>query len=181
MTLHPFILSISLLAGSTSALSDQLNCTEISESDAPGISSEVSKLALDGSAQSQFEVGLQYEYGVGVDQSDTIARCWYEQSAAQQHPDAQYRLAIMFDNGWGVEEDKLRAFESYGAAALNGHVMAQHDLAMMYFYGSGTPRDLVKAYRWLRVATLSGNPLMQKHLQLVASEMSAAEINLAEQ
>jgi len=181
MNLLPAILSISFLAVSASAVSDQLDCRVIIESDAAGIGSEVTKLALDGSARSQFEVGLRYEYGRGVNQSDSIARCWYEQSAALQHPDAQYRLAVLFDNGWGVEEDKVKAFENYSSAASQGHVMAQHDLAMMYFYGAGTTRDVVKAYRWLRVANQSGNPLMLKHLQLVASEMSAAEISLAEQ
>ena len=181
MNLLPFMLSILILTGPASAVSSQSICGGISATHATVNDRELFKSALNGSAQSQFEIGVKYEYGRGVNQSDSIARCWYEQSASQQYPDAQYRLAVMFDNGWGVEEDKLKAFDNYSAAALGGHVMAQLDLGLMHFYGTGTTRNLVKAYRWLRVANQSGNPLMLKHLQMVAAEMSPAEISLAEQ
>jgi len=136
--------------------------------------------AVDGAAESQFQLGQVYEYGRGVRRNDSAARCWYEMASAQQHSTAQYRLAVMLDNGWGVVEDKKKAFRNYNSAAHHGHVLAQHDLAMMYFYGSGTARNLVQAYRWLRIANLDGSDLMYKHLRMVAAEMTPGEITLAE-
>lgn len=136
--------------------------------------------ALNGSASAQFELGLLFEYGRGVNQDDVVAAHWYEKSAAQNNINAQYRLAVLSDNGWGKPPDKKRAVELYTLAAENGYGLAQHDLAIMYLEGTGTPKSLLQAYKWMRIAVMSGNPLMQKHLKMVAMEMSVDEIAEAE-
>ncbi len=141
---------------------------------------QLHRSALNGSAASQYEYGLLFEYGRGVDQDDSIAAYWYEKSAAQEYSNAQYRLAILCDNGWGKPPNKKRALELYTAAAHSGNEMAQHDLGIMYFQGAGTAKSLLQAYKWLKIAVLSGNPLMDKHLKLVANEMSTDEIAVAE-
>lgn len=138
------------------------------------------EFASNGSASAQYELGLLYEYGRGVNQVDTSAVYWYKKSAAQFFPNALYRLAILYDNGWGLEINRERALEFYKLAAERGHQLAQHDLAIMYFQGTGTSRNLLEAYKWLKIAVLSGNPLMQKHLTMVAKEMLSDEIALAE-
>lgn len=184
MSLHVIglvsLVSFLLAAPSGVVFSGELPCERFDQADVSAIDAAHLSEALAGSAKSQFEVGLIYEYGRGVTQSDSIARCWYEASASQHHPDAQYRLGVLLDNGWGVEEDDAKAFESYKLASHGGHALAQHDLAMMYFYGTGTARDLVQAYRWLKIANLSGSDLMLKHLRLVAAEMTPLEIDRAE-
>jgi len=136
-------------------------------------------LASNGSASAQYELGLLYEYGRGVNQDDAIALFWYEKSAAQNFSDALYRLAILYDNGWGALPDKEKALDLYAAAAEKGHSLAQHDLAILYFQGSDAPKNLLQAYKWLNIAVKSGNPLMQKHLRMVANEMSVDEIGVA--
>jgi len=142
--------------------------------------SELYSLASAGSATAQYELGLLYEYGRGVDQSDSIAVFWYEKSADQHFADANYRLAIFYDNGWGLHPNKKKALELYQVAAEKGHSLAQHDLAIMYFQGSDAPKNLLQAYKWLKIAVMTGNPLMQKHLIVVAKHMSADEIEVAE-
>jgi len=137
-------------------------------------------LASSGSAEAQYELGLLFEYGRGVDQDDATALIWYERSAAQLFPDALYRLAILYDNGWGPLPDKKRALDLYLTAAENGHSLAQHDLAILYFQGADAPKNLLQAYKWLKIAVIGGNPLMQKHLHMIAKEMSADEIEVAE-
>jgi len=137
-------------------------------------------LAMQGSATAQYELGLLYEYGRGVDQDDFIALYWYEKSAAQSFTNALYRLAILYDNGWGLLPDKEKALSLYQKAANNGHPFAQHDLAIMYFKGTDAPKNLPQAYKWLKIAVYSGNPLMQKHLKMVEKAMSTTEIDMAE-
>jgi len=136
--------------------------------------------AIAGSAEAQFQIGLLFEYGRGVNQDDSIATKWYEKSAAQGFSNAQYRLAVLYENGWGKAADKKLAFKFYKSAAENGHELAQHDLAIMYFNGAGVEKNHVHAYKWLRVAVLSGSALMEKHLNMVALEMSPEEIEIAE-
>jgi len=162
------------------AFSAEPNCKNVDDTHLSRFRDDLYQSANAGEPESQYEIGLMFEYGRHVQQSDTIARCWYEYAAKQQHADAQYRLAVMFDNGWGVSKDKAKAFNNYTLAARSGHVMAQHDLAMMYFYGVGTLRNVVQAYRWLTVANQSGNALMGKHLAMVASEMTPVEIQIGQ-
>lgn len=136
--------------------------------------------ASNGSPSAQYQLGLLFEYGRGVEQNDASAAFWYEKSASQLFVDAEYRLAILYDNGWGVTPDKNKAVDLYKMAAEKGHELAQHDLAIMYFHGSDAPKNLLEAYKWLKIAVLSGNPLMDKHLKRVADEMSSDEIAVAE-
>jgi len=152
----------------------------VSHAAIPKIYKQLHGAAINGSAEAQFQLGLIFEYGRGVNQDDSVATSWYEKSAAQGFTDAQYRLAVLSDNGWGKAPNKEVAFKHYKNAAENGHELAQHDLAIMYFKGAGTDKNLLQAYKWLKIAVLNGNALMQKHLSLVAQEMSAVEIQIAE-
>ncbi len=136
--------------------------------------------AEQGSAESQFELGVLFEYGRGVEQDDLQAAHWYEKSATQGFPEGLYRLAILLDNGWGQAINKERAFKLYKSAAEKGHTLAQHDVAIMYFQGSGVSKDIVQAYKWLKIADLSGNPLMAKHLKRIKRHMTFDEVEQAE-
>lgn len=135
--------------------------------------------ALNGSAESQYQLGELLEYGRDLPQNDLKAAYWYEKSATQDYGSAQYRLGVFYDNGWGVPVNKEKAFVLYKAAAENSIELAQHDLAIAYLQGSGTTKNLLQAYMWLRIADLNGSQLMQKHLKVVAAEMSLAEIETA--
>ncbi len=135
--------------------------------------------AKSGSGVAQYALGLRYEYGRGIAQSDSQAMFWYRKSAVQGVASAQYRLAVLLDNGWGGTVNKQQAFAWYKAAAEQGIALAQHDLAIAYFQGSGTERNLMQSFMWLTIADLNGSPLMQKHLKLVAAEMTADEIETA--
>ena len=141
---------------------------------------QLQQSANKGSAESQFELGVLFEYGRGVQQDDVQALQWYEKSAAQGFPAGLYRLAVLLDNGWGQAVDKKRAFKLYKSAAEKGHTLAQHDVAIMYFTGSGVRKNLVQAYKWLKIAELNGSPLMQKHLRRIKREMTLNEIKEAE-
>ena len=161
------------------ALASEKDTVPVSDSNPTAGLENLHQSATNGSAESQFELGLIYEYGRGVDQNDSKAAHWYEKSANQGFPQAQYRLGVLCDNGWGKPIDKEKAFNLYLSAAEKGVELAQHDLAIAYFHGSGTSKNLMQAYKWLKIAELSGNPLMQKHLHLVSKEMSLDEIQSA--
>ncbi|MFI4963361.1 MAG: tetratricopeptide repeat protein, partial [Legionellales bacterium] len=51
--------------------------------------------AILGDAQSQFELGQMFQYGLGVDQSDSSAMAFYQNAAEQQHLGAEYNLGIL--------------------------------------------------------------------------------------
>lgn len=142
--------------------------------------SEWRQMAERGHAIAQYNLGVLYEYGRGVGQSDVEASKWYKKASSQGSSAAQYKLGVMYDNGWGVPRDDREAVKWYSEAAEQGHPFAQHDLAFMYAAGTGVGQDYVRAYMWLGIAVARGNTLMVKHLNDISGKLSAAQIEEAE-
>ncbi len=62
--------------------------------------------ALRGDKMAQFQVGVIYERGIGIEQNQSLAAQWFEKSAQQGYVDAQYNIAIMYASGRGVAADE---------------------------------------------------------------------------
>ncbi len=81
---------------------------------------EVYTNALRGDRIAEFQVGVLYERGIGVDQNQTQAALWYEKSAWQGYVHAQYNLALMYASGRGVDKNLERAMAWLSKAAKQG-------------------------------------------------------------
>lgn len=62
-------------------------------------------------------LGLKYEYGNGVEQDFSKARCWYTCAAQQDWPVAQFFLAGLYENGKGGPASSLKALAWLGLAS----------------------------------------------------------------
>lgn len=76
--------------------------------------------ALRGDKVSQFNVGVIYERGIGVEQNQSMAANWYLRAAEQGHVDAQYNIAIMYVSGRGVDQNTTAGMMWLASAAKNG-------------------------------------------------------------
>ena len=134
-------------------------------------------LAHQGNTDAQFLLGEIYGRGRGVEQDYTSAVTWYRKAADQGHPGAQWSLGTMYQDGLG---DVPRAFEAaaswYRKAADQGHVLAQYDLGTIYAKGQGVPQDYVSAHMWYSLAAAKGLTDAAKERDMVASQMTAAQI-----
>ena len=83
-------------------------------------SKEIFKLANQGNAAAQLNLGVMYAKGKGVRQDYTQARQWFEKAASQGDELAQYNLGVMYNKGLGVRQDIKRAKEYFGQACDNG-------------------------------------------------------------
>ncbi len=86
-------------------------------------------LANGGDIRAQYDLGLMYDKGQGVPQSDSDALWWYRRAAEQGEPRAQYNLGLMYLNGQGVEADLVKAYYwvSLSAAHGNKHALDARD------------------------------------------------------
>ena len=66
--------------------------------------SEYIKLAEQGDAEAQHNLGLCYINGYGVQQSYEEAAKWFRKAAEQGNASAQYDLGLCYDNGDGVQQ-----------------------------------------------------------------------------
>jgi len=67
----------------------------------------------------------------------------------------------------------------YMLAALMGHSDAKYQLGIMNLRGEGRPVDRVRSAMWLKLGSAGGEFRMARNLQMVASEMSRADVDRA--
>lgn len=87
--------------------------------------------ALRGDKNSQFQVGVMFERGAGVEVNQTQAAKWYEKAGLQGHIDAQYNVGIMYASGRGVEQNDMFAMMWLASAAKQGDKEARKLLNKM--------------------------------------------------
>ncbi len=58
---------------------------------------EFTKAAEDGDMNAQFNLGVMYEHGHGVQQSDLKAGEWYQLAADNGHPEAPTALQLLYE------------------------------------------------------------------------------------
>lgn len=134
--------------------------------DYAGAIKEWAPLAEKGDARAQYDMGLLYHTGLGVELDYQVAIMWYQRAAERQYAPAQFNLGSMYDNGEGVPQDYKTAIKWYLFAAEQGYSPAQYNLGSMYFGGQGVPKiNPVAAYMWYSIAASEGNEFAQKTLK----------------
>ena len=58
---------------------------------------EFTKAADEGDMNAQFNLGVMYEHGHGVDQSDLKAAEWYQLAADNGHPEGPMALQLLYE------------------------------------------------------------------------------------
>ncbi len=134
-------------------------------------------LAEQGNANAQYNMGVLYDEGYGVDKNYETARSWYEKAAAQNYAKAEHNLGIMYQEGHGVPADSSKAAKWFERAAEHGEPAAQNNLAVMYVRGQGVPQDLSKAALWAARAAESGNKSAITNLPAIAANMPQSRID----
>jgi hypothetical protein len=82
---------------------------------------EIIKLAHDGDAEAQFNLGLMYEMGMGVGKDAEESYEWYRKSANQNHAKSQYNVGVYLAIGKGVKKNVEEAKEWILKANRNGY------------------------------------------------------------
>jgi hypothetical protein len=119
--------------------------------------------ALRGEKNAQFEVGVMYERGIGVDLNQFEAAKWYEKAANQGHKDAQYNMGIMYASGRGVEQNDQFAMMWLASSAKQGDKEAR-DLLLNLIDGkakstassSNIESESIKSIKAIRFTTKEG-------------------------
>ena len=77
------------------------------------------KVAEQGYAPAQCNLGYMYQYGRGVKQDYFKAVEWYQKAADQGQSDAQFNLGLLYYDGEGVRQNYTKAKEYFGLACDN--------------------------------------------------------------
>jgi len=133
--------------------------------------------AKEGHADSQFNVALMYERGIGVGKDEKEAVLWYGKAASQGNAAAQFNLGVLYENGRGTEVDFAKANEWYRKASAQGDALAIGNLGMLYMRGQGVKENkVVGVALLLRSATLDPSPQNHAKQNLAATRGLTTEM-----
>lgn len=77
-------------------------------------------LAELGDVEAQYNLGVMYDEGAGVERDLACAADWYRRAAEQGFVDAQTNLGLMYYQGQGVPQDYHEAARWFRQAAEQG-------------------------------------------------------------
>jgi clan AA aspartic protease (TIGR02281 family) len=135
-------------------------------------------LAERGSSVAQFYLGLSYERGKSVSESEAEAVSWFRKAAEQGLAAAQAALGTRYFIGWGVPQSYGEAMDWSLRAAKQGNPSAQAILGTIYESGYGVPKNFMLAYMWFAVSAHDPDfaPGTRRNLDEVARHLASAEI-----
>ena len=117
-------------------------------------------------------LGGMYQYGEGVEQSDTEAVKWYRKGAEAGNDYAMNNLGWMYQNGKGVEQSDTEAVKWYRKGAEAGNANAMCNLGWMYENGQGVEQSNTEAVKWYKKAADGGNAWAMNRLGELSSSYS---------
>lgn len=119
-------------------------------------SDSLKQSAIAGNEEAQFNLGLCYYDGLGINKSYCEAYVCFRESARQGNHKAEYYLAMCYENGKGTDLDRPTSIDWYTKSAESNYAPAQSALGSKYFYGLGVAQNMEEAYYWLLIANANG-------------------------
>ncbi|WP_348800510.1 tetratricopeptide repeat protein [Flavobacterium adhaerens] len=108
--------------------------------------------AKEGHIDSQYNVALMYEKGMGVPKNLKEALIWYNKAAEQGNSNAQFNLGVLYENGTGTSIDYAKAHKWYRKAILQNDGLAVGNLGMLYLRGQGVKTNKIAGMALLLVS-----------------------------
>jgi len=133
-----------------------------------------------GEASAQYNLGLLFAGGLGVERDDERAADWYRRAADNGDADAQHNLSLMYATGLGVPQDDDLAVEWERKSAAHGYAPALNGLGYMYFLGRGVTQDYAEAARWYRSGAEKGDADAQYSLGLMYAQGLGVAVDFVE-
>lgn len=127
-------------------------------------------LAEKNNADAQYNLGIMYMKGLGVEQNDKRALIWFKRAAALEHDDAMYNLGVLYMQGSGVVRSPKDALYWWQQSASRGNPFAQYNLGVLYAYGTAVAQNTDQAIYWWERAARQGQPEAQQALHRMYSE-----------
>ena len=139
---------------------------------------EFSVAAEAGLDLAQYNLGILYYTGRGVERDLGLSYRWTRAAAEQGHAAAQANLGSLYLAGDGVEQNSEQGVAWLERAARGGNAPAAFSLANFHRDGDHTPRDLIKAHAWAVQAEHLGHPeaaTLRKRVEAGLSPSQLAE------
>src|SRR5258706_13979882 len=104
-------------------------------------------LANDGDAVAQYNLGLTYMTGQGVQQDYAMAAIWFRKAAEQGYAFAQSNLGVLYRDGRGVQPDSTEAGKWLRKPGDQGERMGQNSRGLPRAAAKGATQAPQRAHK----------------------------------
>jgi len=102
-------------------------------------------LAASGNGDANYELGLRYYRGIGVEVDYAKAKGYLEAAVNGGCNAASYYLGMIYYNGKGVETNHAKAKEYFEKSDADNNVFSSYYLGKIYYWGDGVEKNIEKA------------------------------------
>lgn len=130
----------------------------------------IKRHAAVGDAAAQYNLGVMYLEGQGVEQDVVKAVEWYEKAVAQGLAEAQYNLGWMYATGKGVSQNYAKAIDLFEMAAAQGDAESQYNLGVILYIDKGNYQNKSISKKWFKKSCDGGNQTGCEKYQILEEE-----------
>ena len=132
----------------------------------------LSLFAANGDAKANYNLGIMYREGLGVEKDDVQSLTHFIEAAESGHMLGNYAVGLAFLTGQGSDIEAEAAIYYFTEAALLGHAISPIEIGNLYFQGTLIEKDLVSAHFWWSLAHDRNAPGASKNLGILMTKMS---------
>ena len=132
----------------------------------------LSLFAANGDTKANYNLGLMYREGLGVEKDDVQSLTHLIAAAENGHMLGNYAVGLAFLTGKGSDIDAEAAIHYLSEAALLGHAISPVEIGGLYFRGRLVEKNFVSAHFWWSLAKDRNAPNAGKNLGVLLSKMN---------
>ena len=132
----------------------------------------LSLFAANGDAKANYNLGIMYREGLGVEKDDVQSLTHFIEAAENGHMLGNYAVGLAFLTGKGSDIDAEAAIHYLSEAALLGHAISPVEIGGLYFRGRLVEKNFVSAHFWWSLAQDRNAPNASKNLDVLLSKMN---------
>ena len=125
----------------------------------------------------QYNLGLMYEMGLGVEADRNRAAGWYKLAATKGNVHAQHHLGELMISGNGVKRDLKRGMEWLLLSARSGHTELFGRLASLYWKQQPDTDFPLQTALWATLAVENGDQSADRLLSKSLGTLTSTEIS----
>ena len=133
--------------------------------------------ASNGDSVAQYNMGLLYRDGLGVEKNPKVALSWFYLAAQQRHMLSNFAIAKLMEKYTDLADIKKGRLHFLKEAAFLGHAIAPLEIGHFYYLRQETDYDLVRAMVWWILSSDRNAPGVDKMIASVSPSLSPRQMD----
>ena len=145
----------------------------------------LSFFASNGDSVAQYNMGVLYRDGLGVEKNPKVALSWFYLAAQQRHMLSNFAIAKLMEKHSYLASRKKGRLHFLKEAAFLGHAVAPLEIGNFYYLRQETEFDLIRAMVWWILSSDRNAPGAAEMIASVSplldsSQMDQVSVKLAD-